>query len=235
MLDTNAFQSQLHKTLADILQWWASHAVDETYGGFIGRMDGQGVIHPHDEKGIILNARLLWTFSAAARQAQLTEYRTLADRAHQYLMRYFWDEEKSGFYWMLDYQGRPSQTKKQVYAQAFAIYALSEYYLLSGQAGALDWAMETFEFLEQYSLDRRENGYLEAFSRDWRLLEDLRLSEKDANEAKTMNTHLHVLEAYTHLYRVKPQRSRAPGFDQPRRAVIRQIYRSPYRPYAPVF
>ncbi|NUQ25868.1 MAG: AGE family epimerase/isomerase [Saprospiraceae bacterium] len=201
MLDQNAFQSQLRQTLANILQWWAAHAVDETHGGFIGRMDGQGGIHPHDEKGIILHTRLLWTFSAAARQAQLAEYRPLADRAHQYLMRHFWDEEKSGFYWMLDYQGRPSQTKKQVYAQAFAIYALSEYYLLNGQAGALDWAMETFEFLEQFSRDRRKNGYLEAFNRDWQLLEDLRLSEKDANEAKTLNTHLHVLEAYTHLYR----------------------------------
>ncbi len=201
MNDPAGFQSQLRETLADILQWWAARAVDDTYGGFIGRMDGQGLVHPHDEKGIILNTRLLWTFSSAARQALPGEYRPLADRAYQYLMRYFWDEEKSGFYWTVDYQGRPAQTKKQVYAQAFAIYALSEYHLLTGNAAAIDWAMETFEFLEQYSLDRRQNGYLEAFNRDWQLLEDLRLSEKDANEAKTMNTHLHLLEAYTHLYR----------------------------------
>lgn len=189
------------RELDDILAWWMRHTVDERYGGFIGRMDGRGVVHPQADKGIILNTRLLWTFSAAARHDPQPAYRDMADRAFHYLLDHFWDREASGFFWTTDYQGRPADTKKQIYAQAFAIYALSEYYLLTRHPEALDKAGQTFSLIEQHSLDRAHNGYLDAFSRDWVLLDDLRLSDKDANAAKTMNTHLHLLEAYTNLFR----------------------------------
>jgi mannobiose 2-epimerase len=102
---------------------------------------------------------------------------------------------------MVDCKGFPINTKKQIYAQAFAIYALSEYYLLSSDESSLKHAQSIFGWIEQISFDPVDNGYFEAFDRDWNLLGDLRLSEKDANEKKTMNTHLHVLEAYTNLYR----------------------------------
>jgi mannobiose 2-epimerase len=197
-------RANFQRELTSILDWWMTHTPDHEYGGFIGRMDGQGKIHPEAEKGIILNTRILWTFSAAARLMPHPEYRRMADRAYDYLLRNFWDKEEGGFLWTLDYRGLPHETKKQVYAQAFGIYSLSEYFLLTGEAAALHKASETFALLERFSRDREKAGYLEAYSRDWFLLDDLRLSDKDANEAKTMNTHLHVLEAYTNLLRANP-------------------------------
>ncbi len=194
----------LQRELLQILDWWMAHTPDHEQGGFIGRMDGQGKIHPEAEKGIILNTRILWTFSAAARLMPHPEYRRMADRAFDYLVRHFWDREEGGFFWTVDRRGLPHETKKQVYAQAFGIYSLSEYYLLTQNAEALNKATETFALLERFSRDREKGGYLEAYSRDWFLLDDLRLSDKDANEAKTMNTHLHVLEAYTSLLRAQP-------------------------------
>ncbi|MFM9949896.1 MAG: AGE family epimerase/isomerase [Saprospiraceae bacterium] len=197
-------RANFQRELVNILDWWMAHTPDHEQGGFIGRMDGQGQIHPEAEKGIILNTRILWTFSAAARLMPHPEYRRMADRAYNYLLRNFWDKEEGGFFWTLDYCGLPHETKKQVYAQAFGIYSLSEYFLLTGETAALNKASETFALLERFSRDREKAGYLEAYSRDWFLLDDLRLSEKDANEAKTMNTHLHVLEAYTNLLRANP-------------------------------
>ncbi|HEY7884777.1 MAG TPA: AGE family epimerase/isomerase, partial [Cellvibrionaceae bacterium] len=107
-----------------------------------------------------------------------------------------------GFYWSLDYTGKVTSTKKQVYAQGFVIYALSAYYLLTGEPQALKQALDCFELLEANCIDREGEGYFEAYTREWGKIEDVRLSEKDLNYPKTMNTHLHVLEAYTTLYKV---------------------------------
>lgn len=191
-------QNELHL----LLSWWMEHMIDHDNGGFYGRIDGQGRLHPEAPKSIILNTRILWTFAAAARQTGQSQYREIADRAYDYLMTHFWDNLDGGMFWMLDYKGQPTQTKKQIYAQAFALYALSEYQLLTGKKEVLTQAHEVFWLIEKFSKDKKQGGYFEAFSREWQPLEDLRLSEKDANEAKTMNTHLHVMEAYTNFYRV---------------------------------
>jgi len=193
----------------NILPYWMNKMVDDKHGGFFGRRDGYDNLDAAADKGVILNTRILWTFSRAARAfssdkangTSVEKYRATAGRAFECLVKYFFDHEKGGVYWMLDHTGKPVATKKQIYAQAFAIYALTEYYLATRQQHALDLSIQLFHLIEQYSFDPLYNGYLEAFDRDWNLLEDLRLSDKDANEKKTMNTHLHVLEAYTNLYR----------------------------------
>ncbi|MEH0152904.1 AGE family epimerase/isomerase [Limibacter armeniacum] len=186
----------------NILSFWQQRMVDRENGGFYGRIDGDGKLYPEADKAIILNTRILWTFSAAFRQSKNTVYKQVADRAYHYLKDHFFDQEKGGVFWMLDFQGKVTEDKKQVYAQAFAIYALSEYEQIEGSGQALELAIELFGLLEKYSRDRERNGYFEAFARDWSAMEDVRLSEKDMNATKTMNTHLHVLEAYTNLYRI---------------------------------
>ncbi len=199
-----ALIKEFETELEDILSWWQLQMVDMENGGFYGRIDGHNQLHAEAEKSIILNSRILWTFSAATLQKSNYGHKKMAERAFQYLLKHFVDPLEGGVFWTLNHQGEPVSTKKQIYAQAFTIYALSEYYLLTQNVQALDTAMEIFWLIEKYSFDKKTNGYLEAFSREWQPLADLRLSDKDTNAAKTMNTHLHLLEAYTNLYRAAP-------------------------------
>lgn len=194
---------------ANILSFWQERMVDNQQGGFYGRIDGYNVLHPDAEKGAVLNARILWTFAAAARVLNNTPYRILAARAYDYLMQRFMDREQGGVYWSLNADGTPLDTKKQTYAIAFAIYGLAEYVRLTNNQEALNAAIRLFEDLEAHAykfenekMSKCKNGYVEALTRDWQPIADMRLSEKDENGVFTMNTHLHVLEAYTNLYRV---------------------------------
>ncbi|MFA7494212.1 MAG: AGE family epimerase/isomerase [Proteiniphilum sp.] len=185
-----------------ILPFWMTRMKDEQRGGYYGRITGDNQLEAEAPRGGVLNARILWTFSSAALHLGSETYLAEAKRAKEYIFTHFFDEQFGGTYWMLHADGTPADEKKQIYSQAFFVYALTEYYRVSGDEEALSKAKELFRFIEQYAFDVKENGYFEAYSRDWVLLDDLRLSEKDANEKKTMNTHLHILEAYTNLYRV---------------------------------
>lgn len=203
MNDLKKLKKEVFEELTqNILPFWMTKMKDENCGGYFGRITGQNRLVKDAPKGGILNARILWTFSSAALHLKNETYLTEAKRAKEYLFRNFFDNEFGGTYWMLNADGTPADTKKQIYSQAFFIYALTEYYRVSGDEEALDRAKQLFRLIEKHSFDNLKNGYFEAYSRDWVLLDDLRLSEKDANEKKTMNTHLHILEAYTNLYRV---------------------------------
>lgn len=201
MMSEKLKQELEHELTSNILYFWETKMKDEN-GGFFGQMTGENELVVNAPRGGILNARILWTFSSAARILESSHYKEIARHAKEYIFNHFFDEEFGGAYWMLNSDGTPADTKKQIYSQAFFIYALVEYYRVCKDEEALQKAKELFGLIEKYSFDTDKNGYFEAYSRDWQLLDDLRLSEKDANEKKTMNTHLHVLEAYTNLYRV---------------------------------
>ena len=183
----------------NIAPFWIRYAPDEKYGGFRGWISNDLQLDEEAEKGIILNSRILWTFARAFRTDRKQEFRILAERAFSYLTDKFIDQTHAGVFWTLDYRGQPLETKKRTYAQAFAIYGLTEFFIATGVRRALEEAMVIFELLESRARDFQHDGYCETFERDWSLATDQRLSEVDQDEKKSMNTHLHVLEAYATL------------------------------------
>ena len=185
----------------NILPYWTER-MQNPEGGFHGRINGADKLDPEAPKGAIMNARLLWTFASAYRIIGEKSYLEMAQRAKREIIDSFYDPEFGGIYWSLNPDGTPLDTKKQIYAIAFAIYGLAELNRATGDGEALEYAIKLFNSIEDHSFDTQKDGYFEAFTREWAQIEDMRLSDKDANESKTMNTHLHVLEAYTCLYRV---------------------------------
>ncbi len=185
----------------NILRFWLDKMQDDENGGFYGQMTGRGQLIKEADKGAILNARILWSFSAAYRVLGEKEYLEAATRAKEYFISHFIDHEYGGVFWSLDYKGQPKDTKKQFYAIGFAIYGLSEYARATGDHEALDYAIQLYENIEEHALDHVYNGYIEACTREWGVMEDMRLSDLDANYPKSQNTHLHIIEPYTNLYR----------------------------------
>ena len=195
-------KQEVHDVLTqNILPFWLDKMTDREHGGFYGRIDGHMQLHPEAEKGAILNTRILWSFSAAYRVLRKPEYLEAATRAKDYIIDHFIDKEYGGVFWSLDYKGQPLDTKKQFYAIGFAIYGLSEYARATGDREALDYALQLFDCIEEHAFDQEYNGYIEATTRDWQPIADMRLSDLDANYPKSQNTHLHIIEPYTNLYR----------------------------------
>ncbi len=198
------YSLEMQAELESILAYWVKNTCDNVNDGFIGRIDENNIGYPDAPKGAVLNSRILWAFSSAYTATKKEEYLHLARISYNYIDNNFIDKEYGGIYWSLNAKGEPLDTKKQIYALAFAIYGCSAYFAASNNEASKNKAIELYKTIEQYSFDKTYTGYLDAFTRDWKTLEDLRLSAKDANEKKTMNTHLHVLEAYTALYRIWP-------------------------------
>ncbi len=198
------FQKELTEELQSILGYWLQFAPDVKRGGYYGRIDNHNHIDQRAPKGSVLHCRILWAFSAGYLHTGNPQYLDAARRAYDFISSYMIDQEHGGIFWTVDDEGKPLDTKKQVYAQAFAIYGLSQYYRASGDPQSLVLAKNIYQLIVDKSEDTGYGGYVEALSRDWKEMGDLRLSEKDANEKKSMNTHLHVLEGFANLYGVFP-------------------------------
>jgi mannobiose 2-epimerase len=198
----SAFANELNDELNRILKYWQENSVDKENGGFIGQIDHFSHTNPLASKGAVLNTRILWAFSAAYNFTKNPEYLKIAKRAYEYIRDFFLDKENGGLIWEVNHVGKPVNTRKQTYAQGFGIYGFSEYFRVSGDKESLRIAKVIFHLLEKHCYDLHSGGYLEALSHDWQPMDDMRLSPKDENYPKSMNTHLHILEPYTNLYRV---------------------------------
>jgi mannobiose 2-epimerase len=194
----------LEDLTGNILPFWKAETVDESGGGFVGQITQTGSAVPDAPKGVVLNGRLLWTFASAADQLNEPDLMILANRAQDYLREHFYDTDYGGYFWTVDPNGRPLDTTKRVYAQAFVLYGLAAKVKATAEETTLDEAIGLFETIEKYGFDERAGGYFESFGRSWESVADMRLSERDDNAPKSMNTNLHVLEAYTALHRVWP-------------------------------
>lgn len=197
-------KQELQAELNAILDFWLQHSMDEKFGGFYGKLFNDNTPDPFAVKGAVLNAGILRAFAGAYNATKHPPYLEAAHRAFAYITDFFLDKEFGGVVWSVDYTGNPVETKKQVYAIARVIDAFSEYYKATQDQAAKERAKGLYSLLQLYAYDCVCGGYVQAFSRDWKEIKDMRMFTRDANEKKSANTHLQILDAYTNLYGIWP-------------------------------
>ena len=183
--------------LNELLPFWTSRMIDDKNGGYLTHFDKDGMDTGEDEKSLIAQTRCLYTLASAHRAGfGGGEYADLARHGADFLIDKMWDSEKEGFYWMMDRKGNVKNNKKIIYGQSFAIYSLSEYTLATGDQRGIEYAGKVFDLIQKYCSDTMYGGYREMFERDW----TLRGPGSAGGDRKTLDVHMHLMEAFTTLY-----------------------------------
>lgn len=192
------FQQELHQHLiTELLPFWTSRTADYVHGGYITHFDQYGNDTGEDEKSLIAQTRSVYTYASAHRAGYGNgELADLARHGVDYLLSHMWDEEHGGFYWMTNRKGEVLNDRKIVYGQSFAIYCLSEYTLATGDERGIEYAQRVFDRLQKYAADTAHGGYFEMFSRNW----TLNGPGAAGGDRKTLDAHMHLMEAFTTLY-----------------------------------
>lgn len=191
--------------VSNILDFWMRNVIDFDNNTFNGSVMGDGTINPKADKGVLMATRALWTFSRSYQSIKDEEYLKTANLLYKYISEYFIDKEFGGVYWLLDYAGIPVNTEKKIYGQAFALFAFAEYAKVSGNNEALDKASALFDLCEKYGRDTESGGYIESRLRGWEPAPVMKLSSREPDAPKSMNTNLHVMEAYSTLAHYFPE------------------------------
>lgn len=200
LLSVHEFQQEL----VNISKWWADKPWDSKSNSLHGEVDSLCEANISANKSIILYARALWFFSEAAMHSDNPLLREKADHLYRYLELYFNDAQYGGFYWEIGSIGEVINARKQTFAQAFTLYAYSAYYALTNDVNVLNKAEALFDLIESKTLDTKHGGHLAAYSESWVPLVNMAIDENDINAPKTLDTELHILEAYTAFYKVAP-------------------------------
>lgn len=210
------FYDSIKSELFDnILPYWQKYSRDSVNTGFFGEIDNQNHQNDKMERSIVMTSRFLWTYSAVARFSKNKSFLEMAHFAYKVISEKYFDKQNGGVYWSVMPDGTPKVTKKQIYGEAFCCYGLSEYAaalkeletsveFVQLSEKVMNEALEIYNLLENHALDKSQGGYIEACAVDWNKTADMILSPKDMNCPKSMNTNLHVMEAYTNLYRTIP-------------------------------
>ena len=186
-----------HHLLKELIPFWMTHGEDKEYGGFLTYLDKDGNATGETLKTLICQARMIYT-AASAHRAGLGDgyFLRSAKQGVEFLINHFWDAEKLGWYWTVERDGTPVNRSKLTYGQSFAIYALSEYAMASGEPEGLEWALKTYETIQTLAADNCHGGYFEFLEEDW----SKKRPGAYGGDRKGMDVHMHLMEAFTNLY-----------------------------------